>query len=58
MIGRKWFEDIGVCKESAETTRGISQLRTRLEKEWVNFHALRAYYRILSVDEAMREGDL
>jgi hypothetical protein len=29
-----------------------------LEKEWVNFHALRAYYRILSVDEAMREGDL
>merc|ERR1719271_2144720 len=29
-----------------------------LEKEWVHFHALRAHYRILSIDEAMREGDL
>jgi hypothetical protein len=29
-----------------------------LEKEWVHFHALRANYRILGVDEGMREADL
>jgi hypothetical protein len=29
-----------------------------LEKEWVHFHALRANYRVIAVDEGMKEVDL